>query len=387
MKIAINVKSLMPGRGGGETYVLNLVKQLAAKGHDVHVFANLYEPAGVPVTFHKVEAASAIKTFRDLVFARNSRRMLEGQNFDVIFGTGKTPYVHVYRPGGGVHMEYVTRDAASASNPVGRKLRWLRRTLSLKECCNLILERRTFACPILKRVIVNSQMVNAHVLKWYDLPPERVLVAYNGVDLGRFSPANREQFREAVRKEWKVGNELVILFVANNFRLKGLRCLLQSLATIKSKRSDPFKALIVGKGRTTFDAAYAARLGLAEQVVFAGLTLEPERFYAAADILVHPTFHDPFANVCLEALACGLPVITTALNGASELITNGGEGFVVPTPRDVDLLADRIAYFFDPDARAAASLAARRLAEKHPAEANADQLIRVFEEVSERVGG
>ncbi len=101
--------------------------------------------------------------------------------------------------------------------------------------------------------------------------------------------------------------------------------------------------------------------------------------YAAADVFVFPSWHDAFGFVALEAMACGLPVITSRLAGASEIITDGREGFIVDTPLAIDALADRLNRFFDPDVRSRMGSAARELAEQHTEEHNFQQVLEVFE--------
>jgi UDP-glucose:(heptosyl)LPS alpha-1,3-glucosyltransferase len=107
------------------------------------------------------------------------------------------------------------------------------------------------------------------------------------------------------------------------------------------------------------------------------------RYYAAADIFCFPSYYDPCANVVLEALAMGLPVITSITNGSGELLTPGQEGYVVD-PDDPQGMAARIAEFFAVDRREAASQAARALAEAHPVQQNFRQITALYEEILSR---
>ena len=124
------------------------------------------------------------------------------------------------------------------------------------------------------------------------------------------------------------------------------------------------------------------RLGVEDVILSVPGTPNPERYYGAADLLVHPTFYDACSLAVFEALASGLPVITTKSNGAGGIITDGREGFVVDDPRDISALADRIHHFFDDRIREASSRAARRLAEGYPMERNFQEMMRVFQEVA-----
>jgi len=88
--------------------------------------------------------------------------------------------------------------------------------------------------------------------------------------------------------------------------------------------------------------ALADRYGIADKIIFMGTQKEIEKYYAAADLFVLPTLYDPFSNATLEAMASGIPVVTTGNNGAAELIENGKEGFIVNDMFDAQELATYI---------------------------------------------
>jgi UDP-glucose:(heptosyl)LPS alpha-1,3-glucosyltransferase len=183
-----------------------------------------------------------------------------------------------------------------------------------------------------------------------------------------------------------LGKEKVILFVSNNFRMKGLRTLMEALARLKKEGGPPLKLLVLGRDRKGPFVRLATNLGISGGVLFAGSTAEPEKYYAAADLLVHPTFYDACSLTVLEALASGLPVLTTASNGASGTMTNDENGFVIENPKDVNLVCERIAYFFDKDPRQRASVHARKAMEQYSLETNYHRLLDVFAEVLNQKG-
>jgi UDP-glucose:(heptosyl)LPS alpha-1,3-glucosyltransferase len=109
-----------------------------------------------------------------------------------------------------------------------------------------------------------------------------------------------------------------------NYRLKGLTPLLNAFAL--TTREKPGRLVVVGHPKVARYERHAHKLGIADRVIFLGHRADPKDCYFAADYLVHPTFYDPCSLVVLEALACGLPVITTQYNGVSELLTPPAEG-------------------------------------------------------------
>jgi UDP-glucose:(heptosyl)LPS alpha-1,3-glucosyltransferase len=122
----------------------------------------------------------------------------------------------------------------------------------------------------------------------------------------------------------------------------------------------------------------ARELGIAGRVRFAGHAKDPEAYYAAADVFVLPTFFDPFANATLEAMASGLPVITSRSNGASEILTPGADGLVVDDLREAAGLARAIGDLTDPTRREAMGRAARETALRYPWEGPLQATLDVY---------
>ena len=161
-----------------------------------------------------------------------------------------------------------------------------------------------------------------------------------------------------------------------NYRLKGLAPLLHGVAA--AGRGQRFRIAVVGHPKVARYRRLAERLGVADRVRFVGHRDDPKDCYFAADFLVHPTFYDPCSLVVLEALACGLPVITTQYNGASELLTVPDNGLVVRDPHDAGELADALSRMADPGYRRSASAAARAAAGRWTFEDHYQALVRLF---------
>ena len=152
----------------------------------------------------------------------------------------------------------------------------------------------------------------------------------------------------SIRRQYDLADDdLMLLCVAHNFKLKGVHKAIEALA----RSGGDYRLVVVGRGNPSHLAKQAATLGVADRVIFAGASQRVLAFMHAADVLIHPTYYDPCSRVVLEALGAGLPVITTRFNGAAERIVDGRHGYVVDTPDDIEVLADRIKRLADDDHR------------------------------------
>jgi UDP-glucose:(heptosyl)LPS alpha-1,3-glucosyltransferase len=214
-------------------------------------------------------------------------------------------------------------------------------------------EARLFRSVPRPGVMTFSASARDTVVRRFHLPADAVRVSPQGTDLGRFHPPSPSS--AATRG----GPELQALFVGHNFVLKGLRTAISATAA-SVRRGMPVKLIVAGRGPVGPFAALAARLGVADRVQFLG-PIDVDRLadlYRRSDVLLHPTFYDPFPRAVVEALACGCAVITTRCCGVAEHISAGREGFVVDDPADATASANALLELGDPRRRAEVQAAA-----------------------------
>ncbi|MCA2997850.1 MAG: glycosyltransferase family 4 protein [Rhodocyclaceae bacterium] len=333
--------------GGAERFVQTAVAALADEGVSMTVLTRAWPETsaasgGAPTVDHVIlNPRYFTSTGRDKSFAAAVQQHLSQTHYDLVQSHERIVGCDVFRAGDGVHATWLEqrRRVSSGLKQLGVRLNPHHRYL-------LTTERAMFESPKLRAVICNSQMVKADISRHFNIDPAKLRVILSGVDTTVLHPGLRELHRAEARKSLRIPKAApVALFVGSGFERKGLIGFLMGLADQSGHARltrESVRGIVVGhdKHMTRFQS-FADQLGLSDRVVFVGGVNDVRPFYAAADIFVLPTLYDPLPNACLEAMACGLPVITSTASGAAELITNGVEGFVVDA-LDTPAIADAI---------------------------------------------
>lgn len=357
--------------GGAERFTQSLAAMLAERGAEIHVFARKWSDfADGRACLHRIGGPSwpALLGYASFVFLVG--RAVRKERLDLVQSNERTLCQHIYRAGDGVHARWLELRGLQQG-----RLRRLTVLLNPFHLYRLQLERRLFEHPDLKAVIVNSEMVRRDILTRFGIADERIHTIYNGVDLQRFHPVHRATLGVELRSRCGLDREKpVVLFVGSGFERKGLTPLLRGMA----EAGGDARLWVVGKGKTNRYRKLAKRLGISDRVIFWGPQEDTAPFYAAADIFALPTLYDPFPSVVLEAMASGLPVVTTAQCGAAEIITQGREGFVLATPNEISQMAGSLAQLYRADQRRGMALEARKLAEAFPFERTVREMENLY---------
>jgi UDP-glucose:(heptosyl)LPS alpha-1,3-glucosyltransferase len=384
LKIAIVLDRFLPSRGG-ENYFSWLAKELSRRGHEVHVFAtkaeNIHE---TEYQVHLIPVWRYPRSLRLLCLLFQSSRAVRSYDFDIIHGVEGGLIMNIFNPHGGVEQAYLKQEFLSIPNRGYCLYKFLKRYLFPYHYLKIWIQKRQYLSKRVKRIIAISQMVKKDIIKYYRVPEQKIMVIFNCVDLERFHPRNREIYRNAKRMALGINPEtLLLIFVGNNYRLKGVGSLLRAMAILKKQFPNlPFRLLILGRGQRRRYMRLAKRVGVLDLTLFLGSVGEIEQYYAASDIYVHPTFYDSCSLTVLEALASGLPVITSRFNGAAEIILSDEGGRVIEDPADVENLAESIAYFFDENRRSKVRIIVRQWVEKYSLAYHIGEILRVYYEVS-----
>lgn len=245
---------------------------------------------------------------------------------------------------------------------------------------------RIFEEGMLKRarkIIAVSHFTKWELTNYYKIPENKIHVIHNGVDVNKFKPAVDKR---TVKTELGFNpDDLVILSVGRLYARKGLFTLIESMPTIV-KRFGNAKFIISGKGQSDEIRklmAHAEKLGVKGNIVFTGYYPDKKlpRLYQAADVFAFSTFyeHHPFA--VLEALATGLPIVTTTVGGIPETIDSGKNGLLVE-PFNPRQFADKILYLLEHPAEAAemGSKARRTVEERFDWRIVVKEAMKVYDE-------
>ena len=319
--------------GGAEAYLKRLGRGVVDLGHE----AQLFTTGDWPQNEWTFGAIRRLRSGSPIAFADELEELRPKVRCDVLMSLERIWRCNVYRAGDGVHRAWLDRKR-KFELPLERFVRGLNR----KHRDLLRLEKSLLGDHGTMRVIANSQMVKDEIVDLYGYPPDKIDIVRNGVPLEkfRFDPELREKAREALKLK---PDQIALLFAGSGWERKGLLFAIEAMALCKNRK---MRLLVAGRG--------SQRRYKSKRVQFLGELPDLVRIYAAADIFILPTIYDPFSNACLEALACGLPVITTRANGFSEIIKDGIHGSVVDLANHIIRLRDALRFWSDEARRVAA---------------------------------
>jgi UDP-glucose:(heptosyl)LPS alpha-1,3-glucosyltransferase len=335
MKIALVIQNADRRAGGAESYTLDLARMLGAgpggRGHQVSVIAEAgptavadgARAAGYQCVF--LGAAGRTRWARLQDFLGRLKDFYEGGTYEIVHSMLPVLRCDVYQPHSGLATDSWLNGHLKHPRPLVQ--RWARRfnrfnrkRRGLARVEQELMRHRPW-------VLCFSSMMRDFAREQFSLPLDHLVTLVNGIDLSRFEPSVGVRSREAIREEWKIErDQRLALLVGNNWKLKGVQDAIGAL----HKLGDPRVVLmVVGRDDAIAYRKQAERLGVTDRVIFTGSVADPRPLYGAADFLLLPSRRDTCSLVVLEALAMGLPVITTRQNGASEVIEDGRQGLLL----------------------------------------------------------
>jgi UDP-glucose:(heptosyl)LPS alpha-1,3-glucosyltransferase len=371
-KVLTLIRQFPVGPGGAERYVDLLVRGLVARGFRINLLCadcppQVFDAAQVDVVRLDVAHWGKFRWFRPWFFAMQVQSWLKRYPQTLVFSLERQWRQDILRAGDGVHAEWLARRAK-------RQGWWARsfRRLAIYHRLTCWSERRAYDPERTLRVMANSEFVKQQIVKRFDFPERRIEVIHNGVNVEDWENKPDGWLRECIGAEPEA---LVAVFSGTGWERKGLRIASEAMEAWRKKTGRPAYLVVVGRGpRWKFPEP-----GL----FFVGHTTRKEmaRHYRGADLLFLPTHYDPFANVTLEALACGLPVVTSDANGGAEVVRNGETGRVVADQAPMEAWVEALEEWSDPAKRESARDACRRTAEENSMPHHIDRVLALCEAV------
>jgi UDP-glucose:(heptosyl)LPS alpha-1,3-glucosyltransferase len=333
LKIGFVRRGFSPS-GGAEAYLRRLAHGVLAAGHEVMLFTTPAWPESEwPGKINRITAIGPIE------FADELERVNPRSHCHALVSLERVWRCDFFRAGDGVHRAWLERRARFDA-----PLRKLARAFSRKHEGILQLEKALLSNGGASRVIANSAMVRDEIVNYYGFPADAIDLIRNGVRVSEFGPAPLK--RAAARAQLHLAEtDVAVLFLGSGWERKGLRF---AVAAVESVRNDRMRLLIAGRGNRSKFRSCSAR--------FFGEVADVRPLLSAADIFLLPTLYDPFSNASLEAMAAGLPVVTTRANGCSEIIEERIHGSIVDRADNIAALGEALRFWSDESRRKKAQL-------------------------------
>ncbi|HSG28357.1 MAG TPA: glycosyltransferase family 4 protein [Candidatus Krumholzibacterium sp.] len=323
--------------GGIARYTFELCRFLARREHEVHLYVGHYDaprieglavhrvPMIYGTIFERMGLHALANLFQVTTFSLASLLMVPGGKYDIVHVQGDSLVMPDVRTAHSCHLYWIGMARKQARGLAGKLAKSLLNPLHMVITFIELKDLRNSS-----KVIAVSKRTADEITEAYGTDPGRIVAIPNGVDTVLFNPAGRDRWRGPVREEYGIGaGDRVLIFVAAEFGRKGLGVLLDAIGDIEAADGPETVLLVVGKDRPDEYEQRIRDSGLRTRVIFTGHLSGVERIFAAADIFVLPSIYEPFGLVLTEAMASGLPVVTTDRVGAASLIEDGRTGFVI----------------------------------------------------------
>lgn len=326
--------------GGAERFLQRAIDALLERGIAVRIYTREWPAARAgrlePVICNPFYLG---RLWRDASFARAVRQSLAQDRPEIVQSHDRIEGCDVFRAGDGLHRAWLEERVR-----IGGKLERISIAANAYHRFVLDAEARLFESPKLKAVICISQMVAEDVRRYFPIDRSKLHVIYNAVDPDAFGPQVRENRPETRARLGLKGSHFAFLLVGSGYHRKGVPTAIRALARL------PQHVRLIVVGREKVMARYrmlASNAGVSARVIFAGPQRDPRPYYGAADAFVLPTLYDPLSNAVLEAMACGLPVVTSTRCGAGELVVRENAGWLCDSTDDATF-AERMSRLLDP---------------------------------------
>lgn len=323
--------------GGAELFCYQFFHYLKKQNYNVQVICGVNKTK-ITENIHETKLWHLGRFVKTWIFTKKTKHILKSLPANsVTISFGSVPGCDIYRTGG-VHKEFLTK-SIQGYHGIRRAQKRVTRFLNPINWYGPVLDKKIYTHKNTDCFLAISDMAAEEIKTNYNISEKKIKVIPNGVDASRFpnkiSPLERRRARDNLNL---LPGQKAIGFSATNFELKGLRPTLYALTKLPVN----YLLIVAGNRKPHKYAKLAKSLGVDKRVKFIGYRKNPLTFYSALDVFCHPSAYDTFANVVAEALVTGVPVVTTTQVGASTLVHEGINGFVLTLPQIENKLGEKI---------------------------------------------
>ncbi len=383
MKIALIIENMDTSRGGRETSTAQTALELAARGHDVTIICQAGKSPGEGVAIHALGKRGLLRSRRMANFVSDAQLAAKAGSYDVVHAMLPVPGADVYQPRGGTIPGQLVASQRRLG-AIGKVRNTLFGKVNRQRVLLGALERQVLGDPNTVCLAV-SEMVACEFADHY-ARRDGVKTIYNAADLPKCDSDDWAHWRQELRYRLGVGQrDPVFISVATNFPLKGMDYAIKAFAKwcYSSVPVKTARLIIVGREVAEGYQRLAGMRDIGSRVHFVPPTDEIMRYYAAADACILLSWYDPCSRTVLEAARLGIPSITTAYNGASEILKDGA-GITVASPKDINAIVNAFEELSDQQRRVSYAEACRAKAETLSFARHVDELLDVYAEVAKR---
>ena len=324
MKLAFCLFKYFP-YGGLQRDFLRIAQACIAQGHEVHVYTMQWEGEREPeLHLHLIKAKGWQNHTRCYTFTKKLKVELDQEQYDLVVGFNKMPYLDFY----------YAADVCYQSRMLQKRRRFLYWFLPRYQRW-LALERAVFAKKSGTQIMLISARQQPEYMQCYQTDAARFHLLSPGIARDRVISSNASEIKQQMRTLYQVPKDhFILLMVGSGFRAKGLDRAIKALATLPQEMKARCHLWVVGQDHPDAFVRLAAKLRVKHQVKFLGGRPDVPHFLLAADLLIHPAYHENTGTVLLEAIVAGLPVLTVDVCGYAHYVLEAKAGVVLSSPFD-----------------------------------------------------
>ncbi|MCE3237309.1 MAG: rfaG [Gammaproteobacteria bacterium] len=319
MKLAFCLFKYFPF-GGLQRDFLRIAKEVVCRGHQVDVFTMLWEGELEPALSIHIIPVKKLQNHQraQAFFAKVQPRLID---YDLVVGFNKMPGLDVYYAADTCYQ-------AKAKQQHGV---WYQLTPRYRHLIDY--EKSVFSVEETTKILLLSRKQQNEFVHFYKTPDRRFELLPPGIAKDRIAPPNARDIRCHVRQTFKIQEqEFLLVLVGSGFKTKGLDRVLVGYAALPDELKNKSYLYIVGQDNSRLFEKQAKKLNILPRIQFLGGRNDVADLLLAADVLVHPAYNENTGTVLLEALASGLPVLTTDICGYAHFIKDAEAGIVLSSP-------------------------------------------------------